>query len=91
MEESEKGNEKPEKKDGKKKKQITKTIDLPIEAITHGYSQTLLNEYQELEVNQIKEILFCIFIVLTFYLEIIKDFAPEIKYSVEHFFFISTA
>ncbi|XP_014280439.1 heat shock 70 kDa protein 4 [Halyomorpha halys] len=49
MEESEKGNEKPDKKEGKKKKQITKTIDLPIDAITHGFSQTLLNECQELE------------------------------------------
>lgn len=49
--ENDKGNEKQEKKEGKKKKQVTKTIDLPIDAVTHGYSQALLNEYQELEVR----------------------------------------
>jgi hypothetical protein len=41
-----------EKKDGtRKKKQLLKTVDLPIEAHTHGYSQAELNNYMELEVS----------------------------------------
>lgn len=41
-----------EKKDGtKKKKQLVKTVELPIEAYTHGYSQAELNNYMELEVS----------------------------------------
>jgi hypothetical protein len=41
-----------EKKDGtRKKKQLLKTVELPIEAYTHGYSQAELNNYTELEVG----------------------------------------
>jgi hypothetical protein len=41
-----------EKKDGtRKKKQLMKTLELPIEAYTHGYSQAELNNYMELEVS----------------------------------------
>lgn len=41
-----------EKKDGaKKKKQLVKTLELPIEAYTHGYSQAELKNYVELEVS----------------------------------------
>jgi hypothetical protein len=42
-----------EKKEGtKKKKHRVKTVELPIEAHTHGYSQTELNNYMELEVSE---------------------------------------
>jgi hypothetical protein len=42
-----------EKKEGtKKKKNRVKTVELPIEAHTHGYSQTELNNYMELEVSK---------------------------------------
>jgi hypothetical protein len=41
-----------EKKDGtRKKKQLLKTVELPIEVHTHGYSQAELNNYIELEVS----------------------------------------
>lgn len=41
-----------EKKDGtRKKKHLVKTVELPIEAYTHGYSQAELNNYIELEVS----------------------------------------
>jgi hypothetical protein len=40
-----------EKKEGtKKKKHRMKIVELPIETHTHGYSQTELNNYMELEV-----------------------------------------
>nr|AXU24961.1 heat shock protein 70-7 [Cyrtorhinus lividipennis] len=37
----------------KKKKSVTKTVELPIESYTHGFSQTLLNDYQEMECKMI--------------------------------------
>lgn len=37
-------------KSKEKKKVVVKTIELPIEAQTHGYSQSELNNYQEQEV-----------------------------------------
>ncbi|KAJ9601801.1 hypothetical protein L9F63_000029, partial [Diploptera punctata] len=42
-----------DKKDGnnKKKKQLVKTVELPIEAYTHGYSQAELNTYTEQELR----------------------------------------
>lgn len=41
-----------EKKDvTKKKKQLVKTVELPIESYTHGYCQTDLNNLMELEVS----------------------------------------
>lgn len=40
-----------EKKEGTKKKKRVKTVELPIEAHTHGYSQTELNLYMEMEVS----------------------------------------
>jgi hypothetical protein len=46
-----------EKKEGmKKKKHRVKTVELPIEAHTHGYSQTELNNYMELEVSNQTEL-----------------------------------
>lgn len=42
-----------EKKEGTKKKKRVKTVELPIEAHTHGYSQTELNHYVELECKMI--------------------------------------
>lgn len=42
-----------EKKEAKKKKQVVKTINLPVEAITHGYSQLDLNNYIEQECKMI--------------------------------------
>ena len=41
-----------EKKEGTKKKKHVKTMELPIETHTHGYSQTDLNNYMEQEVSQ---------------------------------------
>lgn len=43
--------EESERKEAKKKKQIIKTINLPVEALTHGYSQLDLNNYIEQEVS----------------------------------------
>lgn len=43
-----------EKKDGtRKKKQLMKTVELPIEAYTHGYSQAELNNYIEMECKMV--------------------------------------
>uniref|UniRef100_A0A1B6FPX4 Uncharacterized protein n=1 Tax=Cuerna arida TaxID=1464854 RepID=A0A1B6FPX4_9HEMI len=42
-----------ERKEAKKKKQIIKTINLPVEALTHGYSQLDLNNYIEQECKMI--------------------------------------
>uniref|UniRef100_A0A0A9XY29 Heat shock 70 kDa protein 4L n=1 Tax=Lygus hesperus TaxID=30085 RepID=A0A0A9XY29_LYGHE len=42
-----------DKKDSKKKKHVTKTVDLPIETYTHGFTQTMLNDYQEQECKMI--------------------------------------
>ncbi|BES99041.1 MreB/Mbl protein [Nesidiocoris tenuis] len=47
------GDDGKEKKDSKKKKQVTKTLDLPIEAYTHGYSQKVLNDYHEQECKMV--------------------------------------
>lgn len=42
-----------EKKEGTKKKKRVKTVELPIEARTHGYSQTELNNFLELECKMV--------------------------------------
>lgn len=42
-----------EKKEAKKKKQVIKTINLPVESFTHGYSQVDLNNYIEQECNMV--------------------------------------
>jgi len=42
-----------EKKEGTKKKKRVKTVELPIEAHTRGYSQTELNNYMELECKMV--------------------------------------
>lgn len=40
-----------DKKDAKKKKQLVKTIDLPLDIQMHGYSQTEVNNLLEQEVS----------------------------------------
>lgn len=44
-----------DKKDGKKKKTLVKTIDLPIDTFTYGYSQTELNNYTEQECKMVSQ------------------------------------
>jgi TATA-binding protein-associated factor Taf7 len=57
-------NQTSEKKEGtKKKKHRVKTVELPIEAYTHGYSQTELNNYMELEVSKIQLFVACVLVV----------------------------
>jgi hypothetical protein len=53
-----------EKKDGiKKKKQLVKTMELPIEAYTHGYSQAELNNFMEQEVSLSGQVFIMILVV----------------------------
>lgn len=49
-----------EKKEGTKKKKRVKTVELPIEAHTHGYSRIELNNYMELEVSQSSFFVACV-------------------------------
>lgn len=51
--EEEEKNDKVDKKDVKKKKSVTKTLELPIDAYMHGFTQSLLNDYYELECKMI--------------------------------------
>ncbi|XP_046395458.1 heat shock 70 kDa protein 4 isoform X1 [Ischnura elegans] len=44
-----------EKKDGKKKKVLVKTIELPIEVFTHGYNQSEINNYTEQECKMVSQ------------------------------------
>lgn len=44
------GQSSSKKKENAKKKKLVKTVDLPIESYTHGYSQVDLNNFLEQEV-----------------------------------------